>query len=66
MKFDDICTNETRKKIFPMVLEEACRQWCDCIADAPERATGEGFAEFFFEIFEQKEEEYAAQIQEDE
>lgn len=64
MTFDDIKASEIREKIFPMVLEEACRQWCDCLADAPERTYGEGFAEFFFEIFQEKELEYAAQIYE--
>lgn len=64
MTFDDIKTSEIREKIFPMVLEEACRQWCEFLADAPERATGEGFAEFFLEVFQEKELEYAAQIYE--
>lgn len=64
MTFDDIKASEIREKIFPMVLEEACRQWCAFIDDAPERADGEGFAEFFFEIFEAKELEYAEQIYE--
>ena len=64
MTFNDIKTSEIREKIFPMVLEEACRQWCEFLADAPERADGEGFAEFFFEIFKDKELEYAAQIYE--
>ena len=41
-----------------MILEEACRQWCCFIDDAPERADGEGFAQFFYEIFELKEQEY--------
>lgn len=61
MTFDDIKASEIREKIFPMVLEEACRQWCDGLADVPERADGEGFAEFFYEIFQEKELEYAAQ-----
>lgn len=62
MTFEDIKSSEIREKIFPMVLEEACRQWCDGLADAPERADGEGFAEFFYEIFQEKELEYAAQV----
>ncbi len=66
MTFDDIKTSEIRGKIFPMILEEACRQWCAFIDDVPERADGEGFAEFFFEIFEEKELEYAEQIYEQE
>ncbi|MBD5535944.1 MAG: hypothetical protein HDQ99_09870 [Lachnospiraceae bacterium] len=66
MTFDDIKASKIREKIFPMVLEEACRQWCAFIDDVPERADGEGFAEFFFEIFEAKELEYAEQIYEQE
>ncbi|MBD5543080.1 MAG: hypothetical protein HDR01_02235 [Lachnospiraceae bacterium] len=66
MTFDDIKASEIREKIFPMILEEACRQWCAFIDDVPERADGEGFAEFFFEIFEAKELEYAEQIYEQE
>lgn len=64
MTFVDIKASEIREKIFPMVLEEACRQWCDGLSDAPERADGEGFAEFFYEIFQEKELEYAAQVYE--
>ena len=36
------------------ILEDAARQWCDFIDDTPERKTGEGFAQFFREIREQK------------
>ena len=54
MTFDDIKASEIREKIFPMVLEEACRQWCEFLPDAPERADGEGFAEFFYEIFRKR------------
>ncbi len=64
MTFEDIKASEIREKIFPMVLEEACRQWCVFLDDVPERADGEGFAEFFYEIFEQKELEYAKQVYE--
>ena len=66
MTFDDIKASEIREKIFPIILEEACRQWCAFLDDAPERADGEGFAEFFYEIFQEKELEYAAQIYEQE
>lgn len=31
-------------------LEEACRQWCDFIDEAPERKNGIGFADFYEEI----------------
>lgn len=58
MTFEDIKKSEMREKIFPAVLEEACRQWCAFIEDAPERKSGEGFADFFYEIFEEKEQEY--------
>lgn len=39
---------------FEEILEDAARQWCDFIDDTPERKTGEGFAQFFREIREQK------------
>lgn len=39
---------------FEEILEDAARQWYDFIDDAPERKTGEGFAQFFREIREQK------------
>ena len=44
-----------------MVLKEATRQLCDGFSDAPERVDVEGFSEFFYEIFEQKE-EYKEQV----
>lgn len=37
-----------------MVLEEACRQWCDFTEAIPKRKDGEGFADFFYEIYESK------------
>lgn len=58
MKIKDIIQNEQRLSIFDAVLEEACRQWCGCIDEAPERKDGEGFATFFYEVFEDKEQEY--------
>lgn len=58
MGIKEIIENEKRLSIFNTVLEEACRQWCDCIDEAPERKDGEGFANFFYEIFEEKEQEY--------
>ena len=60
MTINDILNNEDRKKIFPIVLDEACRQWCVFMDD--ERKTGEGFTNFFFEVFEQKEDEYIGQM----
>lgn len=58
MNLNDIIENPNRQKIFDILLEEACRQWCECMNDAPERATGEGFARFFYDIFQDKEQEY--------
>ena len=54
MNLDDIVADPKRHKIFDTILEEACRQWCDFIGEAPERASGEGFARFFFDVFEMK------------
>lgn len=58
MTIKDIVESPARLSIFDIVLEEACRQWCDIIDEAPERKEGEGFANFFYEIFEDKEQEY--------
>ncbi len=58
INLDAIISDPARQKIFDIILEEACRQWCCFIDEAPERADGEGFAQFFYEIFEQKEQEY--------
>ncbi|MCI8652135.1 MAG: hypothetical protein HFF11_00370 [Angelakisella sp.] len=33
-----------------IILEECCRQWCDLLDEAPERGTGEGFADFHREL----------------
>jgi len=40
------------------MLDEACRQWCAFIDEAPERRDGEHFTEFFNEICERKYQEY--------
>lgn len=58
MRFGDIKGDEMREKVFPAILEEACRQWCAFIEEAPERKDGEVFADFFYEVFEAKEQEY--------
>ena len=58
VNLDAIISDPARQKVFDMIWEEACRQWCCFIDDAPERADGEGFAQFFYEIFELKEQEY--------
>lgn len=62
MKIKDIVESPARLSIFEAVLEEACRQWCDFIEDAPERKDGEGFADFFYEIFADKEQEYLENV----
>lgn len=61
ISIQEIVNNKARQSIFCIVLEEACRQWCAFIDATPERKDGEGFAEFFFEIFSEKEEEYLEQ-----
>ena len=58
MNIYDISKSAKRKKIFDIMIEEACRQWCDFTDEAPERKSGEGFANFFYKIFEDKEKEY--------
>ena len=53
-----IASNINKQNIFDMVIEEACRQWCCFIDEAPERKDGDGFAKFFYDIFKEKEQEY--------
>lgn len=59
-----IAADINRRNIFDMVIEEACRQWCCFIEESPERKDGEGFADFFYEIFKEKEQEYLANYNE--
>lgn len=66
MTIKDIVESPGRLSIFDIVLEEACRQWCDIIDEAPERKDGEGFANFFYEIFADKEQEYLEGLAESE
>ena len=47
MTIQDISRSREKKAVFAMVLEEACRQWCDGIDNSPERKDGEGFVLFF-------------------
>lgn len=61
MNFKDIAGNADRERIFDAMIEESCRQWCAFFPDAPDRMGGEGFADFFYEVFEQKEAEYLEQ-----
>lgn len=62
MDIYEIAKSSQKKAVFDAVLEESCRQWCCFIDDAPERKDGEGFAEFFYEVFEDKEKEYAKEL----
>lgn len=62
MNIQDIAKSKEKKAVFDIILEEACRQWCCVIDDAPERKDGEGFSSFFYEIFEEKEQEYLEQV----
>lgn len=66
MTIKDIVESPARLSIFDIILEEACRQWCDIIDEAPERKDGEGFASFFYEIFADKEQEYLEGLAESE
>lgn len=45
-------------RLADILLDEACRQWCDGIEDAPERLSGKGFSYFFRQIVEDKRKEY--------
>lgn len=58
INIETIAADINRQNIFDMVIEEACRQWCSFIEESPERKDGEGFADFFYEIFKEKEHEY--------
>lgn len=62
MTIYDVAKNKKRMAVFNVLLEEACRQWYDLLEDAPERKDGEHFTEFFFEVFEAKEDEYMEEI----
>lgn len=57
MDLKDIVHDPARLQIFDIFLEEACRQWYAFIEEDLDRADGEGFAGFFYEIFEMKENE---------
>ena len=49
-----ISRSNIKKAVFEKCLNEACRQWCEFIDEAPERKNGEGFAHFFYEVFDDK------------
>ena len=42
-----ISRSNIKKAVFEKCLNEACRQWCEFIDEAPERRNGEDFAHFF-------------------
>lgn len=54
--------SELQKKVTDALLEEACRQWYCFIDETPDRLDGEGFAYFFREICEQKQDKYIAEF----
>lgn len=58
----DVANDVSKQNIFDMAIEEACRQWCDFINEAPERKDGEGFAKFFYDIFNEKVSEVMASV----
>lgn len=60
-----ISKSKRKKAVFEICLEEACRQWCDFIDEDPERRNGEGFSNFFYEIFDDKWKEYLQDLIED-
>jgi hypothetical protein len=64
MDLKDILGSKDRQMVFNTVLDEACRQWCDFLSEAPERMDGEGFAEFFYGVFQDKEDEYIQEAKE--
>lgn len=53
---------EVNSEVFNNLLDEACRQWCEFIEESPERKDGEGFANFFKEIFNEKLEEFSNNV----
>jgi hypothetical protein len=47
---DGMLNTELEPSLNKNMLEEACRQWCDFVDEAPERKDGKGFANFYKEI----------------
>ena len=64
MNAHEMCTGNEELQLIKILLEEACRQWCDFIEECPERLTGEGFGDFFLEIYFEKKDEYAKELRE--
>lgn len=60
-----ISRSKSKKAVFDICLEEACRQWCCDIDNTPERRSGDGFARFFYEIFDDKWKNYFNELTED-
>lgn len=54
----NIASDLKKQAIFPMVLEEACKQWCASLEDNPDHKNGQGFTDFFYQTFENHEQEY--------
>lgn len=59
-----ISRNKSKKAVFDICLEEACRQWCCDIEKTQERQDGVGFAHFFYEIFDEKWKSYFNELSE--
>ena len=57
-----ISRSNIKKAVFEKCLNEACRQWCEFIDEVPERKNGEGFAHFFYEVFDDKWKEYSQKL----
>ena len=53
-----IAKSNPKKAVFDKCLNEACRQWCEFVDEAPERRDGIGFSDFFYEVFDEKWKEY--------
>lgn len=64
MNANEMCKGDEQEQLIKILLEEACRQWCDFIDECPDRATGEGFGDFFFEIYAEKKDMYEKELRE--
>lgn len=61
-----ISRSKSKKAVFDICLDEACRQWCCNMEETPERRNGEGFAHFFYEVFDDKWKNYFNELIENE
>lgn len=57
-----ISRSNIKKAVFEKCLNEACRQWCEFVDEAPERRNGKDFAHFFYEVFDDKWKEYSQEL----